>query len=268
MPGKNCCFLLLICLLLSGPAIARGQQLTVCGTGDSQALLRALAAGYSASHPEVSIKVPESIGSSGGIHDAGIGKCDFGRVARPIKDKEKVYNLNYKLFAYTPVVFVTNRSVGLRDISTRQVIALLSGKITNWQQLGGKDAPVFIAIRYHGDSNRTALEKNIPALKALKNWTGTYTYSVPEAVDAVVRHDHTLGFIPLAMAIKHQLNILRLDGVEATAENVRAGTYKLITPLGLVWKGRLAGVRADFLSFIESPEGQRIISKDGAIPAS
>jgi phosphate transport system substrate-binding protein len=266
MPGKYLSFFLLISLFLSGPVEA-GQQLTICGTGDSQDLLRALASAYTALHSEVSIEVPESIGSSGGIHDTALGKCDLGRVARPIKEKEKTYHLNYKLFAYTPVVFVTNRSVRLRNISTAQVISLFRGKITNWQQLGGNDAPVFIAIRYHGDSNRTALEENIPALQALSEWTGTYTYSVPETVAAVTQHDYTISFIPLAMAIKHRFNIFRLDGVEPTVDNVRAGTYKLVTPLGLVWKGQLEGTRADFLSFIESTEGQRIITKDGAIPA-
>ncbi len=268
MAGKHLSFfcLLLFSLFRTGPALA-GGQFTICGTGDSQDLLHALAAAYTSAHPEVSIEVPESIGSSGGIHDTALGKCDLGRVARPLKEKERAYHLNYRLFAYTPVVFVTNRSVKLRDINAKQVIALLSGKITNWQQLGGTDAPVFIAIRYHGDSNRTALEKNIPALKTMKDWRGTYTYSVPETVDAVVRHDHTIAFIPLAMAIKHQLNILRFDGVEATADTVRAGTYKLVTPLGLVWKGKLEGTRADFLAFIESTAGKRIITKNGAIPA-
>lgn len=268
MPGKYLSpfFLLFFGLFLSFPALA-GQPLTICGTGDSQDLLRALAAAYTARHPHVSIKVPESIGSSGGIRETVLGKCDLGRVARPLKKKEEAYHLKYRLFAYTPVVFVTNRSVRVRDISTAQVIGLLSGKITNWQQLGGEDAPVFIAIRYHGDSNRTALEENIPALKALKKWTGTYTYSVPETIDAVVRHDHTISFIPLAMAIKHQLNIFRFNGVEATAATVRTGAYKLVTPLGLVWKGQLAGTRAHFLDFIESAKGQRLITKNGAIPA-
>ncbi|MEJ2689154.1 MAG: substrate-binding domain-containing protein [Deltaproteobacteria bacterium] len=265
MSGKYLCLFTLICLLFSGPALA-GEQLTICGTGDSQDLLRALASAYTASHAGISIQVPESIGSSGGIHDTALGKCDLGRVARPLKEKEKVYHLNYRLFAFTPVVFVTNRSVRLRNISTPQVVALFQGKITNWRQLGGENAPVFIAIRYHGDSNRTALEENIPALKTLSNWTGTYTYSVPETVDAVAQHNFTISFIPLAMALKNRFNIFRFNGVEPSADNVRAGSYKLVTPLGLVWKGRLEGARSDFLSFINSYEGQRIIAEDGAIP--
>lgn len=266
MRRRHLCLFLLFTFFLSGTAHA-GQQLTVCGTGDSQDLLRTLAASYTSSHPEVSIEVPDSIGSSGGIRSTALGQCDLGRVARPLNEKEKAYHLNYRLFAYTAVVFVTNHSVKLKDISTEQVIALLSGKITNWRQLGGEDAPVFLAIRYHGDSNRTALEENIPALKAMPDWAGTVTYSTPETVEAAVRHDYTITFVPLAMAVKHRLNIFRLDGIEASADTVRSGAYKLVTPLGLVWKGTLAGAAADFLKFIEGDEGQQIITRNGAIPA-
>lgn len=267
MPGKNLIAFLFFSLYLSGTAIA-GQQLTICGTGDSQDLLRSLAAAYTVSHPEISIAVPDSIGSSGGIRATALGKCDLGRVARPLNAKEMKYHLNFHLFAYTPVVFVTNRSVKLQDISTDQVIALFKGKITNWRQLGGEDAPVFIAVRYHGDSNRTALEENIPALKAMPDWAGTVTYSTPETVEAVVSHDFTLSFIPLAMAVKHQLNIFRLDGVEASADTVRSGAYKLVTPLGLVWKGELAGTAADFVEFVNGVEGRQVIANNGSIPAN
>ena len=267
MPEKNLIIFFLFTLCLSGTACA-GQQLTICGTGDSQELLRVLAAAYTASHPEIAIEVPDSIGSSGGIRATAQGNCDLGRVARPLHAKELKYQLNYRLFAYTPVVFVTNQSVRLRDISTEQVIALMSGKITNWRQLGGADAPLFLAIRYHGDSNRTALEENIPALKARQDWTGTITYSTPETVEAVVNHDFTLSFVPLAMAVKHQLNIFRYNGIEASADNIRSGAYKLVTPLGLVWKGELAGAAADFLEFIESVTGKQLLINNGSIPAT
>ena len=149
-------------LLLAFSVCFAGQHLTVCGTGDSQELLLALGEAFSAEHPGTTIEIQDSIGSSGGIRKTAEGKCDIGRVARPLKDKEKPYGLDYRLFANTPVVFVTNHSVAVNSITTEQVIALFKGDITNWSQLGGKDAPLYIAVRYQGDSART-----VPALERI-----------------------------------------------------------------------------------------------------
>lgn len=245
-----------------------GQQLTVCGTGDSQQLLRVLGEAFSKIHPDTVIGVPESIGSSGGIRATAEGKCDMGRTARPLKEKEMGFGLNYRIFASTPVVFATNHSVACHDISTKQVIGLYKGEITNWQQLGGEDKVLYLAVRYHGDSARTVLEKHIPPLAEFVDWAGTITYSTPETVEAVVRHDHTIAFLPLAMAVKNNLNIFRFNGIEPSQENIRNGSYPLIIPLGLVWKEELQGASKDFVNFIFSDLGKKIIADNGAVPAN
>ena len=77
----------------------------------SQALFEKLADSYMKNRPNISINVQNSIGSSGGIRKVAEGNCELGRVARKIKEKEKKYNLNYKLFAYSAVTFITNKNV-------------------------------------------------------------------------------------------------------------------------------------------------------------
>jgi phosphate transport system substrate-binding protein len=258
----------IFCAVFASQLCLAGQQLTVCGTGDSQQLLRALGEAFSETHPDTVIEVPDSIGSSGGIRATADGKCDIGRTARPLKKKEMGYGLNYRLFASTPVVFVTNKSVAVHDISTPQVIALYKGEIGNWQQLGGKDAVLYLAVRYHGDSARSVLEKHMPPLAEFIDWAGEITYSTPETVEAVVRHDHTIAFLPLAMAVKNNLNIFRLNGIEPSAENIRNATYPLIIPLGLVWKGELQGASEDFVNFIFSHRGKKVIADNGAVPSN
>ena len=260
-------FVVSLVILIAAGCLA-SQQLTICGTGDSQELLRILAKNYSADHPGVIIDIPDSIGSSGGIRKTAEDKCDIGRTARPLRKKEKVYGLTYRLFAYTPVVFVTNHSVRLDNITTEQVIALFKGEINNWRQLGTDDAILYIAVRYHGDSSRTVLEQNIPALNDFIDWAGTVTYSTPETVDAVVKHDHTIAFLPLAMAVQNDLNILRYNGLQPSPENIRSETYPLIVPLGLVWKGSLKGLARDFVDYIFSDQGKRIIADNGAVPGN
>jgi phosphate transport system substrate-binding protein len=260
------CLALSLCLLYPPACLAVQRPVTVCGTGDSQKLLLLLGAAFTKEHHGTAIDVQDSIGSSGGVRNTAEGRCDIGRIARPLQENEKAYGLVYRFFAYTPVVFVTNRSVALDNITTEQVIALFKGRIDNWRQLGGEDAPLYIAVRYPGDSSRTVLERHIPALREFTDWAGTVTYSTPETVEAVVKHDRTIAFLPLAMAQRHNLNVMRFNGIPPSAATVRSEAYPLIVPLGLVWKDGLRPEAADFVDFVLGEQGKRIIAANGAVP--
>jgi len=59
----------------------------------------------------------------------------------------------------------------------------------------------------------------------------------------------------------------RFNGIEPSPENMKTGAYPLFTPFSLVWKGRLSGLANDFVSYIFSPEGKRILETNGTLPA-
>jgi phosphate transport system substrate-binding protein len=257
---------LAVLLLLAVNADAR-ERIIVCGTGDSQTLLRLLAGDYQDRHPDARIEVPDSIGSSGGVRATAEGDCDLGRTARPLKEREKPFGLHYREFAYSPVVFLTNPSVrGVDGLTTRQVVGILSGEIDDWAELGGAPGKIYVAKREPGDSSRTVLEKVIPALARIEEWAGKTIYSTPETIDTILRYPGTLGFAPLAMVRGTDLQVLKLDGVAPNEENLASGRYPAFNPFALVWKGELSGVAADFGAFLHSPRARRLITEYGAYP--
>jgi phosphate transport system substrate-binding protein len=253
-----------ICCAVS---LQAGNQITIAGTGDSQELLGLLAKAYEKENPGKKIVVPNSIGSSGGIKATAKGKCDLGRVARYIKESEKHYNLKYKLFAYTPVVFATNnRYKGIDNLDYRQIIAIYSGQITEWKDIGSHSGKIYVAGREKGDSSRSILDREITGFKAIKNQVGKIIYNTPETARTIAKYDNTIGYVPLAMSVVHDLKVFKINGYAPSKENVLSGNYKLTVPLGLVWKNELQGLAKDFVRFITSPKGHRIISANGAIP--
>ena len=144
--------ILSLCLQL-GEAL--GESLTIAGTGDSQELLRALAEKFEENHPQVDVIVPDSVGSSGGIREVLDGKSQLARIARPLTEKEISLDFHEVVFARSPVVFVVHPSVTAVDnLSYAQVIAIYSGEIQNWQQLGGEDKTLYVVNREGGDSSR------------------------------------------------------------------------------------------------------------------
>lgn len=242
-------------------------QVVVAGTGDSQELLRQLAVSYHSKVPGVQVQVPESIGSSGGVKATAKGSCDLGRIARPLKTREKTLGLHQKMFAFSPVVFVVNRSVrGVTNLSTAQLLDIYSGKLSNWKQLGGPDAPILVANREKGDSSRTVLEKNIPGFEQAQK-AGKTVFSTPEAEAVLTANPNTIGYLPLAMAKHPELVVLKLDGIAPTAKNVLSGHYKLVTPFGIVWRSGTRPEALGFMSYLFTPEAQQQMESLGVIAA-
>lgn len=265
--------IILICLLATGSFILSGnvsearEKLRICGTGDSQELLRVLAIAFQREYPNAEIEVPDSTDSSGGIRAVARGECDLGRVARSFREKERRYHLNDKVFAYSPLAFVVNPSVKRPDsLTSEQVLDIYSGKITHWSQVGGEKSKIYVVNREKGDSSRECLEKNFLGFKEIENHIAYVTYSVGETVEAIAGHRNTLGYVPLNAAQNAGLTVLKVDGIYPSEENIRSGAYPLITPLGLVWKNSLEGLAKDFFDFLFTPEAQEMMLQLGAIP--
>ncbi len=244
------------------------EKVTVCGTGDSQELLRILAGAFEKANKDTEVEVPDSIGSSGGIRATAEGKCDLGRVARKVKKKEEVHKLKYRLFAHSPVVLVANQSVtGVENLSTEQIIAIFSGKIAKWSDLGGKEADIYVANREAGDSSRKVMEKYLPGFKDIDNYTGETLYSTPENIETISKYENTIGYGPLAMVKGQNLKVMKINGVLPSMDSVHRKAYTLLTPFGLVWKDGLKGTAKGFLDYLGSPEAEKIILQNGGIPA-
>lgn len=258
-----------IALFFMSSIVTAGDKITVCGTGDSQELLRVLARVFEASHSGTTIEVPDSIGSSGGIRATADGKCDLGRVARPLKEKERKYNLHYRLFAVSPVVIVASAGIdGVSNLSSVQVVKIFSGKITSWSTLGGPNTKIYVANREAGDSSRSVLEKNMPGFKKIVNFTGKTIYSTPETVEILSKYNNTIGYSSLAAIKGTTLRIMKIDGIYPSVHAVRSGRYKLATPLGLVWREGLKGLAKDFVEYLDSVEAKKIMLERGAVPRS
>lgn len=251
--------ILSLCLQLDA---ALGESLTIAGTGDSQEVLRVLAEKFEEDHPQVDIIVPDSVGSSGGIKKVLDGKSRLARIARPLTEQEISLDLHAVLFARSPVVFVVHPSVASVDnLSYAQVVAIYSGEIKNWQQLGGEDKTLYVVNREGGDSSRVVLERNIPGFKAIKNPAGKTFYTTPEAKEALIKYSDTIGYLPRAMLQGTNLRVLSLEYVAPTLNAVASGAYPLSVPLALVWKGTPTGNVQKFLDFLSEPDAKKIISE-------
>ncbi len=233
------------------------EEITVVGTGDGVKVLHAIGAAFTEQNPSVTVSVPKSIGSGGGVKAVGNDKFMVGRVARGIKDKEKHFGLTYKPYARIPIVFFVNKNVAIDNLTAQQVNDIYSGAITNWSEVGGPDMPVKAYIVKKGSATRKVFKK---AILGEADYNGT-TVMIPDAkiVTMVGKEKGSIGQISFAFIKgKDKIRPLNVDGQEASVNN---SSYPITRPLHIATKGAPRGDVKAFLDWAVSPAGQKVVKE-------
>ena len=77
----------------------------------------------------------------------------------------------------------------------------------------------------------------------------------------VASNAKAIGYISLG-SLNDTVKALQIDGVDATADNIIAGTYKVARPFNIATKGEISDVAADFIKFIMSADGQKLVTEN------
>ena len=91
----------------------------------------------------------------------------------------------------------------------------------------------------------------------ITNNTAVMMSTVAGNVDAI-------GYISLG-SLNDSVKAAKIDGVEATAENIKSGEYKVSRPFNIATNGEVSDVAQDFIDYILSPEGQAVVEENGYI---
>ncbi|HSB79085.1 MAG TPA: substrate-binding domain-containing protein [Candidatus Methylomirabilis sp.] len=246
----------------SGPLI-------FAGSGSNVPITRLLAEAFRLVHPEITIEIPASLGSGGGIRAAADGAIAVGLISRPLKDAEQGWGLTVLPYAKTAVIVGVHPSVAEDGITYEELVLIFRGIKTRWQD----GHPIVVLTREPGDSSLEVLERDIPGFLAAsaesyrtRRWKTLYTDQ--EMTATLARTPYALGIADLGTVAAERLPIraLKLNGHVASPEHVRSGSYPLVKTLAFVFRrDRLpAGARA-FLDFVRGPAGAKILQANGYV---
>ncbi len=255
--------LVLLLPLIASGANAAPSEITIVGTGDGMSILKNIGAAFSQENPDVTVSVPASIGSGGGIKAVGADKFAVGRVAREIKDKEKHLGLTYLPVARIPVVFFVHKSAGVDNLTARQIDDIYSGKITNWKDVGGRDGKIRVVRRGDGDSSLKVLRSSFPGFRdVVITARAKETLTTQENIETVASKAGAIGFGPYADALGANVQILTVGGVSATDAD-----YPSTGVLALIFKDQSKkGDIASFLEFASSAAAHDAIKSANGLP--
>ena len=97
--------------------------------------------------------------------------------------------------------------------------------------------------------------------------TAEISNSTSVVTQSVAGNDAAIGYISLG-SLDDSVKAVKVDGVEATVDNVKSGDYKLQRPFNIVTKSDLGELPQDFIKFIMSSDGQKIVEEEGYIMAN
>lgn len=251
---------------LSGSIIAAGSTAL-------QPLVDAASKKFMDTNGDVSITVNGG-GSGAGLSQVAEGTVQIGNsdvfAEEKLKDADadKAKSLVDHQVAVVSIAAVSNKDVGVDNLTKAQLVDIFTGKVTNWKDVGGKDEKVVLVNRPASSGTRATFEKYALGAKSedlpdsiTEDASGTVRKLVSETPGAI-------GYLALSY-LDDSIQALKYEGVEATAENVAAGTYPVWAYEHMYTKGEPDGALKAFLEYMVSDEIQQKEVKDlGYIPVN
>jgi phosphate transport system substrate-binding protein len=245
-------------------------RVAVSGSTSVGPLMEKEAQAFMDKNTNIKIEI-QQIGSSAGIKNAIDGVSQIGMSSRDLKDAEKAV-VKDEAICYDGIGIIVHPSNGAVDLTMAQVKDIYTGKISNWKDVGGKDAPIVVVSREEGSGTRDAFQE-IVGYKAEELIKSAQISQGNGAVKTTVStNENAIGYVSFEVMMKDgkvdpAIKALKVDGVEATPENVLAKTYKVSRPFLVVYQeSKLSQEGKSFIEFIKSDEGQKIAKDSGAIP--
>ena len=273
------CFAALWLLAGTPPGHANEQAARITVVGSTTVLpivTRAAEQFVEKKNGEISITVNAG-GSGVGIQSAGSGRADIGMASREITPREKkrfqdagLQALSIGRDAVACVVSAEIFSAGVRALSKKQIGDIYLGKIKNWQEVGGPDREIVVIDKERHRGTRHVFMKYVFGNENARTpGTRLVTGSNNEEQTKIAQSDSAIGMLSFAWMNGDVVGVgIRAGGevIEPTLENVRSNRFPIVRNLNLVLAGEPEGKVKEFVDFIMSPQGQKIVAESGYIP--
>ena len=239
-------------------------SISMVGSTSMEKLANALSEAFMEEYPDVTVTA-EFVGSGAGIEAVTNGTADIGNSSRSLKDEEKAAGVVENVVAIDGIAVCVDPANEVADLTKEQLTNIYNGTVTNWKEIGGADEPIIVIGREAGSGTRGAFEELVDLQDACK-----YANELDSTGAVIAKVASTPGAIGYASldALDDSVKALSLEGVEATAENIKAGNYFLSRPFVMATKGEISEqndlVQAWF-DFVLGDEGQQVASEVGLI---
>jgi phosphate transport system substrate-binding protein len=198
-------------------------------------------------------------GSSEGFKAVMAGKVPLGGMSRRLTPAERAQSPYFQIIGYDALVVFVNQKNPVRDVSMKQLKSIFAGRIRNWKEVGGEDAPIEVASEPKNSPHGT-FELFKAAVLGDEEIKATRELDQPlDCVKLVATDPHGITFAARAFNQPGTVT-LSVEGSSASREAVLGGGYPISRPLLLLSKDTPEGSTKRFFEYALSPAGQKIVA--------
>jgi phosphate transport system substrate-binding protein len=256
--------------LLLTPALSGAEKITVKGSDTMVILAQRWAERYMTAHPDVTIQVTGG-GSGTGISALINGTTDICNSSRPMKNSERdklkqrygTRGVEIKCAQDGLAVYV-HESNPVKEFTMQQLKDIYTGKITNWKDVGGSDQRIILYSRENNSGTYVYFKDNVlegaDFAATAQNMPGTAS-----VVNAVAKDPAGIGYGGAAYGKGIKFASVKKDAsspaYQPHKEDVIAGNYPISRYLYMYVRNRPTGALKEYIDWILSDEGQKIVSE-------
>jgi phosphate transport system substrate-binding protein len=246
------------------------ETVRIDGSPGVAPLVGALVASYRETNPSSPVDMTSGLGSSARLAAVETGRIHIAMASHGAGGEElEKRGLASRHIARTAVLFGVNATVAVGALTRQQVCDVYSGRITNWRDLGGPALPVKALMRPSREVDAEVALEGVACLRDVKLASDVQVIERPDDMArAIAATTGAIGLTsaPMVEQSGGRIKPIALDGVTPTIENVTSGAYPLTRRAMLVYRKTMQRAVAQFLAFVASPEGERVIRANGAVP--
>ncbi|KRM57062.1 hypothetical protein C5L31_001485 [Secundilactobacillus malefermentans] len=243
----------------------QGESITAVGSTALQPLVEAAGEEYSKVNPGIFVNV-QGGGSGTGLSQiqsgaVSIGNSDLFASEQTGIDEKKLTDNRVAVIGITPIL---NKKAGIKNLTTKQLQAIFTGKVTNWQQVGGRNQKIVIVNRTQGSGTRVTFEKR--GLNKARSIASQEQDSSGTTRQIVATTPGAISYVSFSY-INDTISVPTLNGIKPTNKNVTTNKWQIWSYEHLYTQKNTDKVTKRFIKYVLSSHVQdELVPQLGYIP--
>lgn len=210
-------------------------------------------------------------GSGTGIAALINGTVDLALSSREMKDEE-IADANDRSIdpeeievAKDGIAVVVHSDNPVSDLTMDDLGRIYRGEVTNWSELGGDDAPIVLLSRDSSSGTYEYFKEAVVGKESEYAKQAKLLPSTQAIIEETKGNRNAIGYVGIGYVVP-EVKVVAIDGIEASIDAARDGSYALSRGLYFYGNGAPAGVVKAFVDWVLSPEGQKVVEEQGFVP--
>ena len=263
--------LLIALLTFVVPWSASARDVTVSGSSTVMPLAEVAAEEFNIQQKDYVVTICAG-GTGAGILGIAERKNDIAMASREVTEDERqrfgdsfeefLVGLDGISLAVSDEVY----RAGVLGLSRQQVRDIYSGNITNWKEVGGPDADIYVISREEGSGTRDNFNKAVLGSRDAETpGVDTVAFGGAEVKTAISGSDKAIGYLGFNY-LRSGVHGIAFNGITPNYDNIKLDLYELHRHLYFYTFGKPTNGAQAFIDFVQGPQGQKIAAEEGFIP--